>query len=151
MNLAYIWRQLPPVSKNLIIINVIIWLAINVLSDRFGGMMIRYGALHYFTSDDFLPSQLFTYMFLHEGFAHLFFNMFALFMFGGIIERSLGSKRFLFYYVSCGLGAALIQEGVFAIMINHYENLIGNPEVISDLLENGTALFHQHIDRKSVV
>ena len=53
------------------------------------------------------------------GFMHLFFNMFALIMFGPQIEWSLGSKRFLFYYISCGIGAALIQEGVFALMLTN--------------------------------
>lgn len=143
MNLGFIWRQLPPVTKNLLIINTIIWLAINVLSTRFGDSLITYGALHYFTSSDFLPSQLFTYMFMHESFSHLFFNMFALFMFGGVIERTLGSKRFLFYYVSCGLGAALIQEGVFAIMINHIEGSIGDPLAIDEVVKNGAAALHE--------
>ncbi|MCM1449421.1 MAG: rhomboid family intramembrane serine protease [Clostridiales bacterium] len=145
MFLISIWRQMPPVTKNLIIINAIICLAINLLEPRFGNMMVQYGALHYFTSDDFLVTQFFTYMFLHESFSHLFFNMFALFMFGGIIERSLGSKRYLFYYISCGLGAALIQEGVYAVIVNYYENLIDNPLAIKEMLDNGTALWHQHM------
>lgn len=113
------WRNTPPVTANLLIINVIIWAALNLCSSHTLGRMLDIGALHYFTSDNFLPSQLITYMFLHYDFMHLFFNMFALWMFGGIIERTMGSKRFLFYYVSCGLGAALIQEGVFAIMISN--------------------------------
>ncbi len=124
MNFGFLWRQLPPVTKNLLIINLIVWAAINTLGTRLGNTIVEYGALHYFSSDNFYPYQLFTYMFMHEGFTHLFFNMFALFMFGGIIERTLGSPRFLFYYISCGLGAALIQEGVFALMINHYEGLM---------------------------
>ncbi|MBD5180385.1 MAG: rhomboid family intramembrane serine protease [Bacteroidales bacterium] len=126
MNFGYIWRNLPPVTKNLLIINLLVWLAINLLGHgTVNSAIIRYGALHYFTSSDFLPSQLFTYMFMHESFWHLFFNMFALFMFGGIIERTLGSAKFLFYYVSCGVGAALIQLGVYAVIINHYESIIG--------------------------
>lgn len=140
MNLGFIWRQIPPITKNLLIINLIIWAAINTLGSRFGSSIIDIGALHYFTSSDFLPSQLFTYMFMHESFTHLFFNMFALFMFGGIIERTLGGKRFLFYYVSCGLGAALIQEGVFAIMVNHFENLIDNPLALDEIAQNGAAI-----------
>lgn len=124
MNFGLMWREMPPVSKNLLIINLIIWAAINTLGTRMGNAIVDYGALHYFSSDSFYPYQLFTYMFMHEGFTHLFFNMFALFMFGGIIERTLGSARFLFYYISCGLGAALIQEGVFGLMINHYEGML---------------------------
>ena len=105
------FSRLPLVTKNLIIINFIIWLAELVLSKHFAGLDIhRYAALHYFESSDANPAQLITYMFLHGNFMHLFFNMFALFMFGTTIESTLGSKRFLFYYISCGLGAAIIQE-----------------------------------------
>ena len=81
-------------------------------------------ALHYFTSPGFNPAQLFTHMFLNANLSHLFFNMFALAMFGGVIERSMGSKRFLFYYIVCGLTAALVQLGAYAVAINYHENLL---------------------------
>lgn len=81
-----------------------------VLSSRTGFDIEKFGALHYFEASDFNPAQLITYMFMHADFTHFFFNMFALFMFGTTIERTLGTKRFLFYYISCGLGAAIIQE-----------------------------------------
>ena len=90
--------MLPPVTKNLLIINVLVWL-FGTLMPTAAPVIERYFALHYFTSPAFYPWQLFTYMFLHGGFMHVFFNMFALFMFGGIIERSLGASRFLFYYI----------------------------------------------------
>ena len=137
------WRQMPPVTKNLLIINTIIWAAINLLSNSIGPKIVQYGSLYYFTSSEFLPWQLISYMFLHESFTHLFFNMFALFMFGMVIERALGSARFLFYYISCGIGAALIQEGVFAIMINHLEGVISDPQAIDYVISNGAnALMH---------
>ncbi|MDE6832394.1 MAG: rhomboid family intramembrane serine protease, partial [Muribaculaceae bacterium] len=101
--------------------------------------------LHYFTSDHFLPSQLFTYMFMHESFMHLFFNMFALFMFGGIIEQVMGSKRFLFYYISCGIGAALIQEGVFAIMISHLSDSM-DPRLLGEIKMNGAAALEKGLN-----
>lgn len=105
------FSRLPIVTKNLIIINFIIWLADIVLSkSNFGLDINQYVALHYFEASEFNPAQLITYMFLHADFMHLFFNMFALFMFGITLERTLGSMRFLFYYMSCGIGAALIQE-----------------------------------------
>ncbi len=110
---------LPPVTKNLLIINAIIWLAINLIP-QLGASVMKLASLHYFASPGFNVAQLFTYMFIQESFTHLFFNMFALWMFGAIIERSMGSARFLFYYVSCGLFAALIQMGVYAIMIQNY-------------------------------
>lgn len=143
MNLSNIWRQMPPVTKNLIIINTLVWAIINIAGQRYEAAIMHWGALHYFTSADFIPSQLFTYMFMHEGFSHLFFNMFALFMFGGIIERTLGSARFIFYYVSCGIGAALIQEGVFALMINHYEGLINDPLLINDVTTRGADVLRE--------
>ncbi len=104
------FSSIPPITKNLIIINFIVWLATLVLSSRTGFDIKRFGALHYFEASDFNPVQLITYMFMHADFTHFFFNMFALFMFGTTIERTLGQKRFLFYYISCGLGAAIIQE-----------------------------------------
>lgn len=109
--------QIPPVTKNLIIINLIVWLAMFVLPGRLGMRLENFGGLHYFLASDFNPAQLFTYMFMHstQGFAHIFFNMFSLWMFGMALERTLGSARFLFYYISCGVGAALVQELVWAL------------------------------------
>lgn len=114
------FRRLPPVTKNLIIINLIIWLFMFVTAQSSVGVYERFMklcALHYFTAPDFNPFQLFSYMFMHsaQGFAHIFFNMFTLFMFGIALERTLGSARFLFFYLSCGIGAALVQEGVWAL------------------------------------
>ena len=104
-------------QKNLIIINLIVWLAMFVLPGRLGTGLENFGGLHYFLASDFNPAQLITYMFMHstQSFAHIFFNMFSLWMFGMTLERTLGSARFLFYYVSCGVGAALVQELVWAL------------------------------------
>lgn len=111
------FSQMPPVTKNLIIINLIVWLAMFVLPRHLGADLETYAGLHYFKAADFNPAQLFTYMFMHStgSLAHIFFNMFSLFMFGITLERTLGSARFLFYYVSCGVGAALIQELTWAL------------------------------------
>ncbi|MDE5666448.1 rhomboid family intramembrane serine protease [uncultured Duncaniella sp.] len=111
------FSQIPPVTKNLIIINLIVWLAMFVLPGRLGTGLENFGGLHYFLASDFNPAQLITYMFMHstQSFAHIFFNMFSLWMFGMALERTLGSARFLFYYVSCGVGAALVQELVWAL------------------------------------
>lgn len=124
MQLGSTFRNLPPVTKNLLIVNIIIWVAIQFFPQS---TLIKFEdicALHYFTADTFNPAQLVTYMFLHQDFFHLLFNMFALFMFGMVVEYRLGGKRFLFYYISCGIGAALIQEGVFALMISHYASIL---------------------------
>ena len=135
MNLTDNFRMMPPVTKNLLIINVLVFLAM-ALIPSLNSMLLQYGALYYFTSKQFIPSQLFTYMFIHGGFVHLFFNMFALYMFGVTMERVLGSQRFLFYYISCGLGAALVQEGVFAIMIHHYASIFENATSLTSLLSH---------------
>lgn len=113
---------IPPVTKNLIIINTLIWLAMMVLPGKLGVDFVRYGGLHYVTAPDFNIAQVVTYMFLHstQGIAHLFFNMFTLFMFGITLERTLGAKRFLFYYLSCGIGAAIVQEITWALMMDSF-------------------------------
>ena len=111
------FSQIPPVTKNLIIINLIVWLAMFILPGRLGVGLENYGGLHYFHAADFNPAQLITYMFMHstQSFAHIFFNMFSLWMFGMTLERTLGSARFLFYYISCGVGAALVQEFIWML------------------------------------
>ena len=118
-----LFSNLPPVVKNLLIINILIWafMALVPAADRWFDQHL---ALYYFSSPAFRPFQLFTYMFLHGGFMHLFFNMFALFMFGRTIEMTMGSARFLFYYITCGICAALVQMGVFAIYIHNLADLL---------------------------
>lgn len=132
--------QIPPVTKNLLIINVLVYL-VCMLFPRVGFVAEQYGALYYITSSQFSPWQLVSYMFLHANFTHLFFNMFSLWMFGPIIERALGSPRYLFYYISCGIGAALIQEGVFALMLNHYASLFDNSSQLCELLRGTTITY----------
>lgn len=107
-----LWSAMPPVTKNVIIINAIIWLAMVVFPTATSDKILDLAGLHYWGGSDFNVAQLFTYMFLHDtsNIAHLFFNMFTLFMFGITLERVLGSGRYLFYYVTCGVGAAIIQE-----------------------------------------
>lgn len=129
------FMYIPPVTRNLLIINVLFW-AISALLPGVGRALDYNLSLYYIESPAFKPFQLLTYMFLHSGFTHLFFNMFALWMFGSVIERALGSKRFLVYYISCGFGAALIQEGVFAIMIDKYHNIFDS-ETFDYILSHG--------------
>ena len=103
-------RRLPTITKNLLIINVLAFLAYYVLSTR-GIDLNSLCGLHFFMASDFRIYQLFTYMFMHGGWTHLFFNMFALWMFGCVVENTWGPKKFLFYYIACGVGAGLLQEG----------------------------------------
>lgn len=102
----------------------------------------KYLALYYFSSPAFQPYQLFTYMFLHGNFMHLFFNMFALFIFGKTIEMAMGSARFLFYYVTCGICAALVQMGVFAIYIHNLEGIMP-ADVVQQVVEQGYGILQR--------
>ena len=102
-------NNIPPITKNLLIINVLCFMA-GLAFEKQGMDISDVFGLHFFLADNFQPWQLFTYMFLHAGWQHLFFNMFAVWMFGRIMEQTLGQKRFLFYYIACGIGAGLTQE-----------------------------------------
>ena len=100
----------PPVVKNLIIANCVMLLATTLLPFR--NELIGRLALFNVESPLFHSYQVVTYMFLHGGVSHLFFNMFALWMFGRALEYEMGSQRFLTYYLVCGIGAALLQLAV---------------------------------------
>ena len=102
-------NNLPLMTKNLLVINILAFLATWVLQ-RSGIDLNSLLGLHFFLASDFRVYQFVTYMFLHGGFTHILFNMFALWMFGSVIERVWGPKKFLFYYIVCGLGAGIIQE-----------------------------------------
>ena len=101
---------LPPVVKNLLIINFVFFLATIAFDYVWHIDLAQYLGLHYIGASDFRPYQFVTYMFMHGNFAHIFFNMFALWMFGNSIENAWGPKRFLIFYMVCGLGAGLTQE-----------------------------------------
>ena len=121
------FRVLPPVVKHLLIINALLFLASFTLN-RFNIDLSDYLGLHFFLASDFRPYQLITYMFMHANFEHIFFNMFALWMFGNTLENIWGSKRFLLFFMVCGLGAGLCQEVVQYIQyatsgLARYENV----------------------------
>ncbi|MBQ7510983.1 MAG: rhomboid family intramembrane serine protease [Prevotella sp.] len=103
------FRNIPIVTKNLLIINVVAYLA-SLFIQIGGESLVDWGALHFFMASDFHLYQFITYQFLHGGFTHLFFNMFALWMFGCVIENVWGPKKFIFYYIFCGIGAGICQE-----------------------------------------
>ncbi len=110
---------LPTVTKNIIIINGIIWLAQFVLLRRADIDLSQQFGLHFIKSGQFKIYQLVTYMFLHDPYSisHVFFNMFAVFMFGRTLEQIWGSKRFLSYYLVTGIGAGLIQMLVLFLRV----------------------------------
>jgi membrane associated rhomboid family serine protease len=112
------FQILPTVIKNLLIINGLVFLAMNVLPKPTVDNMMDTFALHSWQSPLFKPWQFVTHIFMHEGFDHILGNMFALWMFGSILENVWGPKRFLTFYMVCGLGAALCH-----MLVLHFENL----------------------------
>ena len=123
--------SLPPVTKNLIIINVIIFLA-TLVNENF---MIGTFALFYPTSPYFHWWQVVTHMFMHGGFWHIFFNMYTLLIFGCVVERFIGAKKFLLFYFICGFGAVALHLGVEYLQMQSYMNgaAMGNANAIQQI------------------
>lgn len=126
----------PPITKNLLFINIVVFLACTFsqqqgidLNDVFG--------LHFFMAPDFHLWQLVSYMFMHASLQHIFFNMFALWMFGRVMEQTFGQKNFLIFYFVCGIGAGLCQEvwqlgDYYLSGLNHYTAVnLGGGTIIS--------------------
>lgn len=123
----------PPVVQNLIIANCVIYLAM-ALIPAVNLFCSEYLQLFWVGAPYFRSYQFVTYMFLHGGFAHLFSNMFALWMFGRTLEYELGSRRFLIYYMVCGIGAALFQMGVAWLTGDIYFRVVGASGAVMGLL-----------------
>ena len=134
-------NTIPPVVKNLIIINVLMLAATYILGMR-GIDLTKILGLHYFESPEFRPYQLVTHIFMHGGFMHLAFNMFALWMFGRVLESVWGPKRFFIYYFVTGLGAAVFYSLVNYIEF-HYLAAKLNPQDVQAVFSQGTALLQQ--------
>lgn len=132
------FSRLTPVVKNLLILNGLMFLATMVLQGQGIDLNSTLG-LYYPRSDAFQPLQLVVHMFLHGGFTHLFFNMFALFMFGAILEQRMGPQRFLMYYLITGFGAAALHLGVIHIEVLSLQNKV-DPATLSAIAEEGRAL-----------
>ena len=126
------FSELPEVVKNLLILNGLFFLATVSLSNL-GIDLVKILGLHQFQSTDFRPHQLITHLFMHGNFTHLFFNMFALWMFGKILENVWGSKRFLIYYMITGIGAAFIHLLISQYQIISISNQI--PEMVNLAIE----------------
>ena len=119
-------NKLPTVTRNLLIINVLCFFGM-LVAKRYGIDVENLLGLHFFLASDFNLSQLISYMFMHANFQHIFFNMFAVWMFGRVLEQVWGPKRFLTYYLICGIGAGLIQELVqyleYAFTLSNYDSV----------------------------
>ena len=127
-------NAIPTVTKNLLIINVLAFLT-TLVAQTYGIDLERYLGLHFFLASDFNVAQLVTYMCMHGGFTHLFFNMFAVWMFGRILEQVWAPKKFLFYYLVCGIGAGFIQEAVqfiqYETVLAAYDNVNTGSAIVS--------------------
>ncbi|MDR0206351.1 MAG: rhomboid family intramembrane serine protease [Bacteroidales bacterium] len=135
------YSLLPPVVKNLLIINGIMFLATWVFQSRGIDLTSLFG-LYYFTSKNFLVWQPITYMFMHGSFGHLFFNMFALWIFGAALENTWGAKKFLLYYLVCGIGAGMIQLLVIGLKIHSLSQNL-SPDTILMISENGRMILNE--------
>ncbi len=136
------FMSLPPIVKNLILINVVMLIANFTAKSVFSVDLTTILGLYFPKSDKFMPLQILTHMFMHANFMHLFFNMFALFMFGAILESVWGPKRFLIYYMVCGLGAAFVHESVIMFQYNKLTNAIG-PDQLQLVIDNGAAVLNE--------
>lgn len=116
--------------KQLIIINILFFVGTLIV----GEPAQRILALHSPTSDDFQYWQLITHMFMHGGIMHILFNMLALFSFGGLLEQIWGSKKFIFFYISCGLGAAALHLGVNYLEMQYMLKGIADLQFSSDTI-----------------
>lgn len=140
-------NNMPTVTKNLLIINTLMYAATWVTETYYHIDLKDFLGLHFILAKDFGIYQFFTYMFMHGSLEHLFFNMFAVWMFGRIMEQTMGEKRFLWYYIICGLGAGLTQEIVQYIDFyirgwNDFQqvNLDGNLIEMGSYLNNWTTV-----------
>lgn len=137
-------NAIPTITKNLLIINVLVFLA-TIVAQSYGIDLARYLGLHFFSADDFNIAQLVTYMFMHGGFTHLFFNMFAVWMFGRILEQVWGPKRFLFYYLVCGIGAGLI-----SLLVTYIRMTVAkagmSPEMIDTVYREGAGILQNNMN-----
>lgn len=112
-------RNLPTITRYLLIANFIIFFLAGIVERTFGIDLNTIGGLHYYSAHSFHWWQPLTYMFLHADISHILFNMLAVWMFGATLENAWGSRRYLIYYLVCGVGAAIIQECVWSMMPFH--------------------------------
>lgn len=128
--------NITPVVKQLLIINIIFYIGSQII----GEAAYHAFSLYHFENTDFRPWQLLTHMFMHAQFpqiGHIFFNMFALYSFGSALEHFWGGKKFLFFYISCGIGAAFFHSGVNYFEIHHHLESVSaqlSPDQIKILL-----------------
>lgn len=122
------FQSIPPVIKNLVIANALVFIA----ELTFGEPLLNVLALHYYQSPEFGIWQFLTHMFTHGSIPHILFNMLALWMFGSTLEDIWGGKRFLIFYLLCGLGAAVVLLGTYTIELNIFMHKVNNNEITNE-------------------
>lgn len=141
---------LPPIVKNLLILNVVMFAITVLMAHMFQFSLSNTLGLHYIGSNNFMPVQFVSYMFMHGGLSHLFFNMFALWMFGSAIENMWGPQRFLLFYFITGIGAGILQ-----IMFQHYQlqemYAVLSPEQIAAIKTEGADIVSQGMNYRDPV
>ena len=125
------FQQIPVVVKNILIINIVLFVAKELISNQID--LDKYLDLYPIGTPNFKPHQFISYMFMHADIPHIFLNMLGVYMFGSILENIWGPKRFLNYYILCGLGAAALQLGISAFY-NEYTVLLGASGSVFGLL-----------------
>ena len=125
------FQELPMVVKNILIINVVLFIAKFLLSNTID--LDRYLDLYPIETPNFKPHQFITYMFMHADLSHIFLNMLGVYMFGSILENIWGAKRFINFYLLCGLGAAALQLGISSFN-NEFTILLGASGSVFGLL-----------------
>ncbi|MFW5792811.1 MAG: rhomboid family intramembrane serine protease [Bacteroidota bacterium] len=136
------FKILPPVVKNLLIINGLFFLATLTFKSAFQIDLYHVFGLHMPFSQNFSPYQFVTYMFMHGDFTHLLFNMFALWMFGNVLENVWGTKRFIAYYFITGFGAAILHYGIIYYQMLPTLNMLNeflsapDPETLKAFIES---------------
>jgi membrane associated rhomboid family serine protease len=141
------FANLPSVTKNLLIINIICFLPFILFNGTMTANLYNQVSAHYFDSPLFKPWQPLTYMFFHGGWMHIIFNMFALYSFGAVLEDSMGPKRFISFYFICGLGGIALQMIVQALEVHAITGqlTLASPELDSSYLfyrEKAQALYN---------
>ena len=136
------FSRLPEIVKNLLIINGLLFLA-SISLENYGINLTKILALHQFQSASFMPHQIITHFFMHADFTHLLFNMFAVWMFGTVLENVWGGKRFLIYYMITGIGAAIVHLSVSQYEILSLQSQV-NPSDLNMLLENGKIILENN-------
>jgi membrane associated rhomboid family serine protease len=145
---------LPVVTKNIIIINVLVFLATLALYTKEIDLN-RYLGLHYYLAPDFKPYQFITYIFMHGSWSHIFFNMFGVFIFGQVLEQVWGPNRYLLFYLLTGLGAALAQYVILHFEVSPVLSQI-NDRIASSASDAGEKSYlinlkYEYLNRKVIV